>query len=184
MSVSALLDFPALYAAHHTKVRRIVGLILRGDPAAVDDVTQNVWLKAWRGREKFRGDCAPATWLHRIAVNETLMWLREGRRTPPTDSLDEIYERVEGRVDWAEELPRALRRRDGVLEATPERLDLARAVSHLPPSLRVIFRVNLVEGRTYGEVAEVTGRTRGGAKMAAFGVRRRLRWGMKGGAGK
>ena len=51
----------------HTAVRvlRMSG----GNPDDGEDVAQNVFLKAWRSLDSFRGDCAVSTWLYRITVN-------------------------------------------------------------------------------------------------------------------
>lgn len=56
-------------------LRRVVARIV-GDNDA-DDMLQNAFMNAWRSRGTFRGTCKPATWLHRIAVNTSLMYRRK-----------------------------------------------------------------------------------------------------------
>jgi RNA polymerase sigma-70 factor (ECF subfamily) len=61
-------DFAALYEAHS---RQIFYLCLRllGDPARAEDATHDVFLKAWRKLDEFRGESSWRTWIYRIAIN-------------------------------------------------------------------------------------------------------------------
>lgn len=65
------------------QVRRIV---LSHDDA--NDVMQNVFVKAWSNIETFRNDSKLSTWLYRIAVNESLDFMRR-RKNVPTVSADD-----------------------------------------------------------------------------------------------
>jgi RNA polymerase sigma-70 factor (ECF subfamily) len=67
--------------AETTRRLRRVALRITRDPSAADDVVQAALEKALRHAATFRGDARPSTWLHRIVVNEALMWHRgETRR--------------------------------------------------------------------------------------------------------
>lgn len=57
------------------KIRSIV--IMHDD---ADDVLQNTLMKAWQHLQEFRGDASLSTWLYRIAVNESLDWLRSRKK--------------------------------------------------------------------------------------------------------
>lgn len=57
------------------KIRSIV--IMHDD---ADDVLQNTLMKAWQHLQEFRGDASLSTWLYRIAVNESLDWLRSQKK--------------------------------------------------------------------------------------------------------
>jgi RNA polymerase sigma-70 factor (ECF subfamily) len=59
---------------------------LCGDPAAADDIAQEVFVHVWQALPRFRGDAAFRTWLYRIASNASIEYLR---RLRPTQSLDE-----------------------------------------------------------------------------------------------
>jgi len=70
----------ALDAASARRLRRVALRITR-DPSAADDVVQGAFEKALRHGASFRREARPSTWLHRIVVNEALMWRRsEARR--------------------------------------------------------------------------------------------------------
>jgi len=73
--LAAALDAECTRRLHHVALR------ITRDPTAADDVVQNAVEKALRNGSSFRGDARPTTWLHRIVVNEALMWHRsESRR--------------------------------------------------------------------------------------------------------
>jgi RNA polymerase sigma factor (sigma-70 family) len=60
-------SFRLLYRRHQARVRQIIYQL--GDPLALDDLVQEVFLRAWKGLPKFRQDAQFSTWLYRIAWN-------------------------------------------------------------------------------------------------------------------
>jgi RNA polymerase sigma-70 factor (ECF subfamily) len=65
----ARLTFEELVRRHQPRVARLAQRLL-GWPADVEDVVQEVFIAAWRGYSKFRGESSPETWLTRITINE------------------------------------------------------------------------------------------------------------------
>src|SRR3979490_1877959 len=59
--------FERLYRTHVARVHTLVRRMLDGDEA--DDVTQDVFIRAWQKLSTFRGESAFATWLHRLGVD-------------------------------------------------------------------------------------------------------------------
>lgn len=148
--------FIALYERHAGRVRRLVESRV-GDPALVDDLCQESWLRAFRGLESFRGDSEFGTWLHTIARNVVL----SGGRT--TKRRAELLEE-----SWR---PRTA--------ASPEpvelRLDLRRAVNALPPGMRRVLWLHDVEGWTHADIGARLGVSEGTSKSQLFKARARLR---------
>ena len=60
-------SFRQLYRRHQQRVRSILYQLC--DPSSVDDLVQEVFLRAWKGLPKFRGTAQFSTWLYRIAWN-------------------------------------------------------------------------------------------------------------------
>lgn len=71
------LEDPTAYA----RVRRYVGSLVR-DAAEADDLTQEVFLRAHRGRDSLRDPQARMTWLYRIATHVCVDWMRQRARRP------------------------------------------------------------------------------------------------------
>ena len=151
-----LRAFEALYREH---VGRIHALSVRmcGDASLADDLTQEIFVRAWERLGTYRGEAAFGTWLHRLAVHVLLTDKRATSRR---------LARVEpvGEVDGT-----AVDRPGGAW------LDLERALSSLPTKARQVFVLHEIEGLGHDEVAEVMGTTAGTAKSQLHRARELLR---------
>jgi RNA polymerase sigma-70 factor (ECF subfamily) len=76
--VSELDDINELVRVHQARIRRFVACST-GDPDLAETITQDTLLRAFKGRESFRGDCTLSTWLTGIAINVTRDHLRSRR---------------------------------------------------------------------------------------------------------
>ncbi len=79
--------FGLLVTKYQRKLVRLLARLIR-DPAEVEDVAQETFIKAYRALPSFRGDSAFYTWLYRIGVNTAKNWLvSHGRRVPTTTDV-------------------------------------------------------------------------------------------------
>ena len=76
--ISELDDIDELVRLHQARIRRLA-TFSTGDPDLADSITQDTLLRAYRGRENFRGDCSVSTWITGIAINVTRDHLRSPR---------------------------------------------------------------------------------------------------------
>lgn len=134
----------------------VYGLCLRmtGNPAVAEECVQQTYIQAWRNLDRFRGDSAVTTWLHRIAVNEVRgHYRREARHDVPVDE---------------QELP---------APATEEghSIDLERAISALPERARAVFVLVGVYGYPHEETASMLDMAVGTSKAHYHHARRALR---------
>jgi RNA polymerase sigma-70 factor (ECF subfamily) len=143
--------FGLLVSKYQRKLQRLLSRLIR-DPAEVEDVAQEAFIKAYRALGSFRGDSAFYTWLYRIGINTAKNYLAsQGRRAPTSTSVDS--EEAEG-FDDADEL------RD---INTPERLLMTRqigqtvdeAMAGLPEELRMAIALRELEGLSYDEIANI-----------------------------
>ena len=141
--------FELLVAKYQRKLGRLLSRLIR-DPAEVEDVTQEAFIKAYRALPSFRGESAFYTWLYRIGINTAKNYLvAMGRRAPTSTGFD--HEEAEGFED-AEQL------RD---TATPENeligkqiaATVNRAMEQLPEDLRTAITLREIEGLSYEEIA-------------------------------
>ena len=150
--------FERLYRVH---ADRIFSLCTRmcGDRAVAEELTQDVFVRAWEKLTLFRGDSAFGTWLHRLAVNVILNARKgEGRRRS----------RVDESVDDLETLPHSP-------DHVGERMDLQAAIAALPPGARRVFVLHDVQGYRHEDIAELLGMTSGGSKAQLHRARMLLR---------
>ena len=125
-----------------------------------NDLAQEVFLKAWRGIGRFRGDSSFSTWLYRIAVNACLNF--RALKRPQTQELPEaLVDPVPG------------------VAARVERDDEARrvraAVGRLPEKQRATLILKLYHDRTHEEIARAMGTSVGTAKANLFHALANLR---------
>src|ERR1700674_4543596 len=82
------LAFGLLVEKYQRKLARLLSRFIR-DPAEVEDVTQEAFIKAYRALPAFRGDSAFYTWLYRIGINTAKNYLvAMGRRAPTSTEYD------------------------------------------------------------------------------------------------
>ena len=77
-AISELDDIDELVRTHQARIRRFA-IFSTGDPDLADSIAQDTLLRAYRGRENFRGDCSVTTWLTGIAINVIRDHLRSPR---------------------------------------------------------------------------------------------------------
>ncbi len=141
--------FDLLVSKYQRKLFRLLSRLIR-DPAEIEDVAQEAFIKAYRALPNFRGESAFYTWLYRIAINTAKNYLVAQGRRAPTQSDTEIED--------AENFD------DGELlrnEDTPDRILLSkqvaeavnRAIEALPEELRTAIVLRELEGLTYEEIA-------------------------------
>ncbi len=143
--------FELLVAKYQRKLARLIGRLVR-DPAEVEDVAQEAFIKAYRALPQFRGESAFYTWLYRIGVNSAKNFLmNQGRRAPTSTEKD---------AEEAETFEEAEQLRDN---NTPESILMSRqvaetvngAMARLPEELRTAITLREIEGMSYDEIADV-----------------------------
>jgi RNA polymerase sigma-70 factor (ECF subfamily) len=157
--------------------RRVLTLALYycRDPHDAEDLSQEVWLKAFRALGTFRGESSFYTWLRQITVNSFLNYRRGAAMTPGRDKRAIIM----GELVEVEEL--------GLLPAGPaaqpeealhQKMLVARvleALDELTPQQRLIFLLKHREGMTYDEISAAVGTSAGTIKKALFRAVAKLR---------
>jgi RNA polymerase sigma-70 factor (ECF subfamily) len=155
-------DEAAFEALYRGNVGRVYGLCLRmvGEQVAAEELTQDVFVRAWQKLSLFRGDSAFSTWLHRLAVNVVLQSLRtRKRREARVRSTDDVTA-LAGSTRPAQ---------------VGKRLDLERALDTLPDGARRVFVLHDIEGYKHAEIADMTGTAVGTSKAQLHRARRLLR---------
>ena len=143
--------FELLVAKYQRKLGRLLSRFVR-DPAEVEDVTQEAFIKAYRALPGFRGESAFYTWLYRIGINTAKNYLVAlGRRAPTTTGFDN--EEAEGFED-ADQL-RDANTPESEMEGKEIAATVNRAMDALPKDLRTAITLREIEGLSYEEIASV-----------------------------
>jgi len=129
---------------------------ITGNHEDAKDVSQEVYVRAWRGLRNFRGDANLGTWLHRITVNCALTSTRRRSRRPIPVPDDALPEEAIAPAD------------------VTDRDILERALRGLSEDDRIAVVLKDIEGWTCEEIADKLGTTEGAIKVRVFRARQKL----------
>ncbi|MBX3629411.1 MAG: RNA polymerase sigma factor RpoE [Nitrosomonas sp.] len=143
--------FDLLVAKYQRKLTRLLSQFVR-DPAEVEDVTQEAFIKAYRALPAFRGDSAFYTWLYRIGINTAKNYLvSQGRKASTLQGIDtedaENFE--EGGVLREMDTPESELMSKQIAQTVNQTLE------HLPDELRTAIVLREIEGLSYDEIAKI-----------------------------
>ncbi|HUJ86362.1 MAG TPA: RNA polymerase sigma factor RpoE [Burkholderiales bacterium] len=143
--------FELLVEKYQRKLARLLSRFVR-DPAEVEDVTQEAFIKAYRALPGFRGDSAFYTWLYRIGINTAKNYLIAlGRRAPTSTEVG--AEEAEG-YDDAERL-RDIDTPESQLLSKEIAQTMNATIEELPEELRTAIQLREIEGMSYEDIAQI-----------------------------
>ena len=124
-----------------------------------DDILQNVFVKVWKGLDRFREDSQMYTWLYRIATNETITFLnkQKKRATVPLVLTNEEGDYV----------PVQLQSSEHVLDAEETLHKLKQAIESLPAKQKQVFVMRYYDEMRYEAISEIL-ETSVGALKASY----------------
>jgi RNA polymerase sigma-70 factor, ECF subfamily len=156
-------DHQAFERLYRLNVARILGLARRlAGPHMAEELTQDVFVRAWEKLAGFRGEARFGTWLYRLAVNVIIEHHRGFARRSLVERDDE----------------QAFERAAAGPPDTAFTLDLESALELVPPGARQVFVLHDVEGYKHGEIATLmkitTGTSKGQLHRARMALRKHL----------
>lgn len=151
--------FESLYRQHQGRVYALA-LRLTRDAAAAEELTQDVFVRAWQGLPGFRGESRFTTWLHTITVRAHLKARRSMRRRAARETTEADVE------TFAFAARRALEGTD---------IDLERAISRLPDGAREVLVLYDIHGYKHREIGSMLGIAEGTAKAQLHRARKLVR---------
>lgn len=168
---TAAATFDALVREHKQRIYTYI-CRLTNDSLDAEDLTQEVFVRAYQSFAAFRREAAVDTWLYRIATNLVIDRFRRAKRAPQLVSVEEEME-----DDPHAELAAEARESDP--QFTAQRGELQKkvrvAIGTLPPKLRAAVVLHDMEGLAYEEVAAALGCPVGTVKSRLFNARAVLR---------
>ena len=163
LSTSAMLesedDFSKAYRSYQPRIYRFLFWRTR-DEAISQDLTSNVFEKAWRSRASFRGGSVQA-WLYRIARNTLTDHWRSKRAVPLEDAsqlVDETAPSMAEKLDMEQQVA-----------------ELRSALRVLPGEMRTLVELRFIEGLSARDVAARLGMTEGNVRVVQYRALKRIR---------
>jgi RNA polymerase sigma-70 factor, ECF subfamily len=155
-------DRAAFEQIYRQNVSRVYAICLRivVNSTRAQELTQDVFVRAWEMIGTFRGESAFSSWLYRLAVNVVLVDLRsQKRRTARVMTTDDLSMYDKGHN----------------LAAPGTAIDLERTIAALPEQARAVFVLHDIEGYRHGEIAALMGMAEGTSKAQLHQARKLLR---------
>ena len=130
---------------------KIRSIVLTHEDA--DDVLQNTFLKAWKSLPTFQGKAKLSTWLYRIAINESLDFLRHQKTTALSSADADLS--VANRL-----------LADDYFDGDKSQAVLQEAIATLPDVQRTVFTLRYYDEMKYSEISEILGTSEGSLKAS------------------
>ncbi len=119
-----------------------------------NDLLQNTFLKAWSSIENFRGEAKLSTWLHKIAINESITFLERERKRLNVSIDDEssfLINSIEA---------------DEYIDGDELAQKLRKAIATLPEKQRLVFNMKYYDEMKYEDMSEILGTSVGALKAS------------------
>jgi RNA polymerase sigma-70 factor (ECF subfamily) len=159
--------FEALVRRYETRILNYT-LAATANPSEAEDVAQEVFIRAYRGLSRFRGESSFKTWIYSIATNAVRTHLARRRKRAP------VWGKPPGDDDPGSSAFDVAGGED-LEEDTMRRQAIDRALGELPKDLRLAVILRDIQGLEYREIADITGVPLGTVESRLFRARRRLR---------
>ncbi|MCC6457821.1 MAG: sigma-70 family RNA polymerase sigma factor [Caldilineaceae bacterium] len=156
-----LAAYELLYRRHAQVMFNLIARIVH-DPAAAEDLLQDVFWQIWENAHQYRGSGAALAWMMRVARNRSLDQLRRQGARPPTVSAD--AEEVENIADGTTI--------EETVEMQMRRAQVQRALDSIPEDQRRCLELAYFEGLSQREIAEQT-------NLAVGTIKSRIRIGLE-----
>lgn len=167
------LPFDLLVERYQKKVFNVL-LRMIGDFDEAADLTQDVFVQAYRAFSTFRGESKIYTWLYRIAINRCKNRMKQIARgnSVVSGSLDDPLDGEDGTV---RDVPDSSHVPDRLLERAELREVVNQEIAKLPPDFRMVIVLRDMQGLSYKEMADVIGISLEAVKSRLFRARSQLR---------
>lgn len=127
------------------------------DRDELNDLYQETLINLWRSHSSFRGEAKYSTWIYRIGLNTCVSYIRQKKRKPPLVSLTVDFENIAQEENELEELHQLYR--------------LINRLSKLEKAIVLLY----LEEKTYEEIGEIVGITRGNVAVKLNRIKTKLK---------
>jgi RNA polymerase sigma-70 factor (ECF subfamily) len=159
--------FELLVLKYERRVHRLLSRMVR-DPAEIEDIAQEAFIKAYRALPQFRGESAFYTWLYRIAVNTAKnVLMSSGRMVSNFSEISDAGDETFNEPDHLRDIntPESLMATRQVAET------VNKAMEDLPEELRLAISMREIEGMSYEDIAQAMGCPIGTVRSRIFRAR-------------
>ncbi|MDD9898169.1 MAG: sigma-70 family RNA polymerase sigma factor [Candidatus Melainabacteria bacterium] len=140
----------------------------------LNDLSQEVFIRVYRGIHNLRNPKIFKSWLNQIVLNLFYDELRKRPRRIKTVSMDQTYEDDSGENEFTREAKDSKQKPDEVMSSNETRNAIKKAMAELPEQFRTAIVLRELQGLQYEEIAELLGCALGTVKSRIWRARERL----------
>ena len=137
-----------------------------------EDIAQEVFLEVFKSISKFKGDAKLSTWIYKIATNKCLEFIRKRNAKKRFAFMQTILgnEIPIDKTSYFTEI-----NHPGIILENKEKSAIVfKAINKLPENQRVIFTLAKIDGRSYQEIVEITGKSLSSVESILFRAKKGL----------
>lgn len=138
-----------------------------------EDITQEVFLEVYKSISGFKADAKLSTWIYKITTNKCLEFIRR-KNTKKRFGYKQSIDNLEFGIDQQNYFTEF--NNPGVVLENKEKAQLLyRTIHTLPESQRVVFTLVKIDGKSYQEVVDITGKSLSSIESIMFRAKKSLR---------
>jgi RNA polymerase sigma-70 factor (ECF subfamily) len=164
--------FDRLVTKHRGRIYAMIYNMVKNDADAWD-LSQEVFIKAWKALPKFESRARFSTWLFRISHNAVYDWLRKRRIQGDGELNDEVFDAAKIEPG-APTRPKQDQQPDQALEQSELRQSIDQALNKLSDEHREVVVLREVQGLDYKEIADIIGSSLGTVMSRLYYARQKL----------
>ena len=152
--------FPTFYRTNVKRIYRFLYFRLKGNKASAEDLTQDVFLKAYGAFESYDPRVSQSSWIFTIARNTLINHVKKQR---PSANLEDIENTIWDREPWDERM---------TVKYDVDRLE--NALATLPEEDRQVVQLKHIEGWSFDEISQLVGKNAATLRVQSFRALKRL----------
>ncbi|QNM87066.1 RNA polymerase sigma factor [Polaribacter pectinis] len=137
-----------------------------------EDIVQEVFLEVFKSISKFKGDSKLSTWIYKIATNKCLEFIRKKNSKKRFAFMQTILgnEIPVDKTSYFTEI-----NHPGIILENKEKSDIIfKVINTLPENQRVVFTLAKIDGKSYQEIVEITGKSLSSVESIMFRAKKTL----------
>ena len=162
MKITKEMDL--IYKRYYRDVYGFCVRLCEGGPDIAEDICQETFFKALKTADSFRGDCKVMSWLCQIAKNTYISYLRKEKHLLKTKDAETLLEHVASLEDTAQEQ----------IEDSENAKEIKRIMNALEPPYDEVFRMKVVQEKSYEEIAAIYHKSENWARVTYFRAKQRI----------
>lgn len=162
MKISKEMDL--IYKRYYRDVYGFCIRLCEGNLDVAEDICQETFFKALKTADSFRGDCKVMSWLCQIAKNTYISHLRKEKHLLKTKEMEMLLENVASIEETTQER----------MEDHESAKEIRRIMNDLEPPYDEVFRMKVVQEKSYQEIAAIYHKSENWARVTYFRAKQRI----------